>query len=65
VFNGGEEFIHLFTINPEKFDSALKVINANGGQIYKIGKVISEAKIYYLKESKKFELKSRGFEHFK
>ena len=65
VFNGGEEFIHLFTINPKSFDAAQKVVNANGGQIFKIGKVISEEKIYFLKENEKFELKSRGFEHFK
>lgn len=65
VFNGGEEFIHLFTINPKSFYAAQKELNAKGGQIFKIGKVISEEKIYYLKENKKFELKSRGFEHFK
>ena len=65
VFNGGEEFIHLFTINPKSFDAAQKEVNAKGGQIFKIGKVISEEKIYLLKENKKLELKSRGFEHFK
>lgn len=65
VFNGGEEFIHLFTINPKSFDAAQKEVNAKGGQIFKIGKVISEEKIYFLKENEKFELKSRGFEHFK
>jgi len=65
VFNGGEEFIHLFTINPKSFNAAQKEVNAIGGQIFKIGKVISEEKIYFLKENKKLELKSRGFEHFK
>jgi thiamine-monophosphate kinase len=65
VFNGGEEFIHLFTINPKRFESAQKLITDSGGQIFKIGKVITEKKIYFLKENKKFELKSRGFEHFR
>ncbi|TFG29832.1 MAG: hypothetical protein EU532_02445 [Promethearchaeota archaeon] len=65
VFNGGEEFIHLFTINPDKFESAKKLITDNGGQILNIGKVISEEKIYFLKENKKFELKSHGYEHFR
>ena len=65
VFNGGEEFIHLFTINPKRFEFAQKLINDSGGQIYKIGKVTSGEKIYFLKENKKFELKSRGFEHFR
>ena len=65
VFNGGEEFNHLFTINPKSLNAAQKVIGAQGGQIFKIGKVISEDKIYFLKEKEKFELKSHGFEHFK
>jgi thiamine-monophosphate kinase len=65
VFNGGEEFIHLFTINPKSFDAAQKAVSAKRGQIFKIGEVISEEKIYFLKENEKFELKSRGFEHFK
>ncbi len=65
VFNGGEEFNHLFTINPKSFNAAQKIINAQGGQIFKIGKVISEEKIYFLKENEKLELKSHGFEHFK
>jgi len=51
VFNGGEEFIHLFTINPKSFDAAQKEVNAKGGQIFKIGKVISEEKIYFFKVS--------------
>jgi thiamine-monophosphate kinase len=65
VFNGGEEFIHLFTINPKRFKSAQKLITDSGGQIFKIGKVITGKKIYFLKENKKLELKSRGFEHFR
>ena len=65
VFNGGEEFNHIFTINPESFNAAKKVISAQGGQIFKIGKVISEEKIYFLKENEKIELISGGFEHFK
>ncbi|MHA1293939.1 MAG: thiamine-phosphate kinase, partial [Promethearchaeota archaeon] len=32
VFNGGEEFIHLFTISPENYDIALKSIRSQGGQ---------------------------------
>ncbi|MFX1337971.1 MAG: thiamine-monophosphate kinase [Promethearchaeota archaeon] len=65
VFNGGEEFIHLFTIKPKSFDAVQKKVKAKGGQMFKIGRVISEEKIYFLKENKKLELKSRGFEHFK
>jgi len=65
VFNGGEEFIHLFTTNAKNFKSAQKFVNSRGGKLFKIGKVISEEKIYFLKEGKRIELKSQGYEHFK
>ena len=65
VFNGGEEFIHLFTISPNKYDKANKLIKTHGGQLYIIGKVISEEKIYIKKDGKRTELMNRGYEHFK
>ena len=65
VFNGGEEFIHLFTTNAKNFKTAQKFVNSRGGKLFKIGKVISEEKIYFLKEGKRIELKSQGYEHFK
>jgi thiamine monophosphate kinase len=64
VFNGGEEFLHLFTINPKNYESALKTVQSQGGQLFKIGEVIANNKIYYLKESKIIELEKLGFEHF-
>lgn len=65
VFNGGEEFIHLFTTNAKNFKAAQKFVNSRGGKLFKIGKVISEEKIYFIKEGKRIELKSQGYEHFK
>jgi len=65
IFNGGEEFIHLFTTNAKNFKTAQKFVNSRGGKLFKIGKVISEEKIYFLKEGKRIELKSQGYEHFK
>ncbi|MBA7549542.1 Thiamine-monophosphate kinase [subsurface metagenome] len=65
VFNGGEEFIHLFTTNAKNFKAAQKFVNSRGGKLLKIGKVISEEKIYFIKEGKRIELKSQGYEHFK
>ena len=64
VLNGGEEYIHLFVINPKDFNEAQKEIQARGGQIFKIGKVIPKEKIYILKEGKVSVLKNYGFEHF-
>lgn len=65
VFNAGEEFIHLFTIDPKDYDTAKKLIRESNGQIYLIGKVISDGKIFFLSKGKKNELKYFGFEHFK
>ena len=65
VFNGGEEFIHIFTIDKKSLETAQNAIQADEGQFFKIGKVISEKQIYYLKDNKKFKLKFKGFEHFK
>ncbi|MFX0104072.1 MAG: thiamine-monophosphate kinase [Candidatus Hodarchaeota archaeon] len=64
VFNAGEEFIHLFTIDPKDYITAQKVIQSKGGKIFKIGKVISEEHIFIIKEGKRKKLKSYGFEHF-
>jgi len=65
VFNGGEEFIHLFTINPKKYQIAKKIVNTRGGNLFLIGKVIPENKIKVLKEGSSIELKDKGYEHFK
>ena len=65
VFSGGEEFIHLFTIDIKNFDIAQKLVASKGGKLIKVGKVIPEEKIYFLKEGKRIELKSQGYEHFK
>ncbi|MHA2288050.1 MAG: thiamine-phosphate kinase [Promethearchaeota archaeon] len=65
VFSAGEEFIHLFTIDRKNFESAQKLVNSEGGKLFKVGKVIPEEKIYFLKEGKRIELKIQGYEHFK
>jgi thiamine monophosphate kinase len=64
VLNAGEEYIHLFTIPPNKFSKAKKVIQAQNGRLFKIGRVISEEGIFILKENTRRELKSKGYEHF-
>ena len=65
VFNAGEEFIHLFTISQENYDLALNKFKDQGIHLFKIGKAISEEKLYFIKDGKKKELKINGFEHFK
>ncbi|MHA1804562.1 MAG: thiamine-phosphate kinase [Promethearchaeota archaeon] len=63
IFNAGEEFVHIFTIPPQKLEQARYEIQLQGGTLYEIGKVISEEKIYILKEQRREELKYRGFLH--
>ena len=65
VFSAGEEFIHLFTIDRKNYEVAQKLVSSQGGKLFKVGKVIPEEKIYYLKEGKRFELKNQGYEHFR
>ncbi|MBY9019442.1 MAG: thiamine-monophosphate kinase [Candidatus Lokiarchaeota archaeon] len=65
IFEAGEEFIHLFAIDPTDFDRAQKLVKSKGGRLFKIGKAISDKKIYFIKNGKRFELKNQGYEHFK
>ncbi|MBY9007148.1 MAG: thiamine-monophosphate kinase [Candidatus Lokiarchaeota archaeon] len=64
IFNGGEEFIHLFLVRPKDYNKAIKLVQAQGGNLFKIGKVISDPNIYFIKDDNKFILDKNGFEHF-
>ena len=65
VLYAGEEFIHLFTIDPENLSTVQDLLHIEGKQIFIIGKVIREEKIFLLKDGEEIELKSQGYEHFK
>ena len=64
IFEGGEEFIHLFTIKPDNFKLVQSTIKESGGKIFKIGRAIPEEKIFIIKSSKRIEIKIKGYEHF-
>jgi thiamine-monophosphate kinase len=64
VFNGGEEFIHLFTINPKDLKEVQKEVQSIGGQLFVIGKTTSEEIISISKEGEKKVVYNYGFEHF-
>jgi len=64
VFEGGEEFIQIFTINANTYEKAQKKVKDAGGQLLKIGNVISKGVIFFKKNNTKIELKRKGFEHF-
>ena len=65
ILNGGEEFIHLFTISPRNYRRAVELAETKNGSLIKIGRVISEGKIYFISDNKKVEIGSHGYEHFK
>ena len=64
IFNGGEEFIHIFTIKPENYQKVNDLLDSSGTPFYIIGKVINEEKIYVIQNEQKHELSFNGFEHF-
>jgi len=64
IFDGGEEFIHIFTIKPENYQKVSDLLNSSGNSFYTIGNVIKEEKIYIIQNELKHELTYHGFEHF-
>lgn len=64
IFNGGEEFIHLFTVHPENYNEAIELVKSHGGSLIKVGKAISEEKLYIYKNNERKEITSRGYVHF-
>ncbi|MHA1669114.1 MAG: thiamine-phosphate kinase [Promethearchaeota archaeon] len=64
IFNGGEEFIHVFTIPTNNYEKAKRIIKSKNVKIFAIGKVNSEGKIFLIYENKRKELQAKGFEHF-
>ena len=64
IFNGGEEFIHLFTVHPENYGEATELVKAHGGSLFKVGKAISEERLYVYKDIERKEITSRGYVHF-
>lgn len=64
IFNGGEEFIHLFTVHPENYREAIELVKSHGGSLINVGKVISEEKLYVNKDNERKEITSCGYMHF-
>lgn len=64
VFNAGEEFIHIFTIDPKNYDLARKIVQKAGGKLFKIGQIVPEKGVYVITNGKKTELRKSGYEHF-
>ncbi|MBD3212205.1 MAG: hypothetical protein GF311_06305 [Candidatus Lokiarchaeota archaeon] len=65
VLNAGEEFIHLFSIDPENIELTISLVEQTSGKIFRVGEVVSERDITIIHENKKHILKSEGYEHFR
>jgi thiamine-monophosphate kinase len=61
---GGEEYELVLTINPQKWETAKKVVEAVGGKLYAIGKATVEKQITHIVNGKKQPIKPYGYEHF-
>ncbi|MFP3984672.1 MAG: thiamine-phosphate kinase, partial [Candidatus Bathyarchaeia archaeon] len=62
---GGEEYELIVTINSKSWRKAKEAVVRHGGNLVKMGQVISE-KILLLKEKRRtVEIEARGYEHFR
>ncbi|MEJ2250171.1 MAG: thiamine-phosphate kinase [Candidatus Lokiarchaeota archaeon] len=64
IFNGGEEFIHLFTISPKNFERLQNDPHLTHLNLLQIGKVLDKTEISIIKENDKIKFQTKGFEHF-
>ena len=62
---GGEEYELVMTIKPQRWDTAVAVIEAVGGSLLQIGKATKEKEIILNLDGKKRWIEARGWEHFK
>jgi thiamine monophosphate kinase len=64
ICKGGEEFTHLFTIEPKNYDEVIKLVESEGGSLFQVGKVIAKENIVFIEGNKKTEIKDKGYVHF-
>lgn len=62
---GGEEYELVITVNPQKWGTAQKSVEAVGGKLIPIGKAISEKQIILQADGENRVIEPRGYEHFK
>jgi len=65
ALSGGEEYALLFTVKKENLKLLEKLAKKLKRQLFQIGKIIKEEKLYLIKNNKKIEIKPEGFDHFK
>ena len=64
ALSGGEDYALLFTVKEKNLKKVEKLAKKLNRSLFKIGKIIEEKNLYLIKNSKKLEIQSRGFNHF-
>jgi len=62
---GGEEYEIIVTIKKGAWDTALKAVKNVGGDLIRIGKVVSGKNVVLIKGSKEVPIPAKGWEHLK
>jgi thiamine-monophosphate kinase len=61
---GGEEYELIFTVKPNNFENAQKIVKSVGKELIELGVVTKDKKIIYLENNIEKQVKSGGWEHF-
>ncbi len=64
IFNGGEEYEIVATINPKNMIKMKKYARRNQIRLYEIGYVTSGKGVFYQKNGKLIRIKDKGWQHF-
>ncbi|MGC8936149.1 MAG: thiamine-phosphate kinase [Candidatus Methanomethylicaceae archaeon] len=62
---GGEEYELVVTVSPGKWKDAIRVAEAAGGALIRIGEVLPGEKVFLARGSEEVEIPSKGWEHLK
>jgi thiamine-monophosphate kinase len=64
IFNGGEEYEIVATVNPKHIIKMKKYARKNRIRLYEIGYVTSGKGVFYQKNGKLIRIKDKGWQHF-
>jgi len=64
VFNGGEEYEIVATVNPSNLKKIKKYAKKNRIKLYEIGYVMKGKGVFFQKNDKLISIKDKGWHHF-
>ncbi|WP_051920654.1 thiamine-phosphate kinase [Thermodesulfobacterium hydrogeniphilum] len=65
ALSGGEDYALLFTVSSQNLYEIPKLTKKLKKEIFNIGKIITEKKLFLIDKNQKKEIKPLGFDHFK